>query len=170
MRDPSGDAVTVLTWAFVLATNPGISWPVVRLYASTLDRGVRLVPGAAPAGRALSKSPTAYTVLPTIFWSHTTPSICTVGRGSAETCASVVSTTGGTVAPAGSAGHPTSTTEAARRVVASSPRAVLIGAVLVSMVDASRGVGTRRSRIGNVPGEDDRGGVGRVADEDRHVG
>jgi hypothetical protein len=31
MRDPSGDAVTLFTWALVLATNPVISCPVVRL-------------------------------------------------------------------------------------------------------------------------------------------
>ena len=51
-----------------------------------LLRGMRLVPGAAPAGRAFVKLPPAYTVFPTTSWVHTMPeSICTVGSGSAVT-------------------------------------------------------------------------------------
>ena len=51
-----------------------------------LLRGMRLVPGAAPAGRAFEKLPPAYTVFPTTSWVHTMPeSICTVGSGSAVT-------------------------------------------------------------------------------------
>src|SRR4029079_13343644 len=56
--------------------------PVVMSYASSLLRGVRLVPGAAPAGRALLNRPPANTVLPTTACDHTTPSICTVGSAS----------------------------------------------------------------------------------------
>ena len=54
-----------------------------------LARGVSCWPGAAPAGRAEVNSPTAYTVLPTTSWSHTTPLIWTVGRASAVTVAEV---------------------------------------------------------------------------------
>ncbi len=57
-------------------------------------RGVRFVPGAAPAGRALAKDPPAYTVLPTITWVHTTPSICTVGSASAVTLELPICSTG----------------------------------------------------------------------------
>ena len=53
--------------------------------ASRFARGVRFVPAAAPAGRALLKRPPAYTVLPTTAWDQTTPSICTVGSRSAVT-------------------------------------------------------------------------------------
>src|SRR3954454_14303117 len=72
--------------------------------ASRLDRGTRLVPAAAPAGRALEKDPPAKTVLPMIDCDHTTPrSICTVGRTSAVTVFALRSCTGGGVLSAANA-------------------------------------------------------------------
>src|SRR6478735_4078738 len=53
--------------------------------ASRFARRTVLLPGAAPAGRAVLNLPPTYTVLPTTSWVQTTPFTCTVGRPSAVT-------------------------------------------------------------------------------------
>jgi hypothetical protein len=62
------------------------------------------------------KLPTTYTVLPTISWSHTIPSTCTVGRESAVT---VLTVSGGSGALSAAAGARPGSRPIARRVAAS---------------------------------------------------
>src|SRR6516164_6038811 len=105
MREPSGDATTARAWALSDGAKEVFRLPVVRSKDSRLFRGVRLVPGAAPAGRAFAKLPPAYTVLPTTASDHTTPSICTVGNPSAVTpCAERCAIGGGPDGAAAAAG------------------------------------------------------------------
>src|SRR3954468_10372471 len=83
----SGDSATTFPSPLIEGAN-GSRLPVVMSYASRLERGVRLVPAAAPAGRVLVNEPPAYTVLPATACDHTTPlSSCTVGSGSDVTVA-----------------------------------------------------------------------------------
>ncbi len=70
MRLPSGDAATALITPLTVGAN-GSSAPVSMSYASTFDRAVSAVPGAAFGSRALSNLPTAYTVDPIVVCAHT---------------------------------------------------------------------------------------------------
>ncbi len=98
--------------------------------ASRLPRGVRLVPAAAPAGRAFVKLPPAYTVLPTMACDQTTPSTWTVGSASAVTALAGRGARGAAAAEATPLECPTaaapSTTAAVtsidRRLIMRSPR------------------------------------------------
>ena len=52
-RVPSADPTIARPWALRVGANPVSSAPVVMSYARMFERGVSLVPAAAPAGRAL---------------------------------------------------------------------------------------------------------------------
>src|SRR5947208_268433 len=88
-----------------------VATPVLMSYARMFDLGMRFVPAAAPAGRALEKLPPAYTVLPLMTCAQTTPeSICTVGSGSAVTVDALRSSIGAGPAEAAVAADPPSAT------------------------------------------------------------
>src|SRR5215207_4289506 len=82
-------------------------------YANMFRRTVKLVPGAAPAGRAFSKRPPTYTVLPMTSCDHATPSICTVASCVADGISAVRCATGAGAACTTDAGNAMSMAHAA---------------------------------------------------------
>jgi hypothetical protein len=128
-------------WPFSLWSKVVIRFPVVMSWASRFARATR--PGlltGVPAGRALAKLPVTYTVLPTTTSAQATPSICTVGNGSALTVAG--SPDGGDVSAA-TCGENASASEI-------TPVAELMTEVITAGVRSRRS--RRRSELMNPPG------------------